>query len=407
MPAHTAFRVGGWLPPPGSLALLKHVREMQHQADSSLAPLSPSVARLESLLKEDFGLSFLASEMINSVPPRYAHDPAGGPRLRDVSQMLKLINLAIQQPPPYNETDLVGFPLNAILDWPMGTSAGIAFFMDPRVNGVFKDILSEWSQYLSSPASLAAFSDSQWMSPSAREHIDISQYQHEDSAPAWGFKSWNDFFIRKFKLGVRPVSDPEDHVIVSACESTPFSIQTNVQKDDFFWLKSQPYSLCQLLPNINVEPFVGGTVYQAFLSAFNYHRWHSPVNGIVRSTSVIPGSYYAEAPTMGFDPSGPNLSQGFIAHTAARGVIVIDADPPVGLMAIVTVGMAEVSSNIITVQHDQRVKKGEQIGYFQFGGSTHCLVFRPGVVKSFDVAAIPAPRAQVVKLSSKIATCHT
>ncbi|SOD03443.1 phosphatidylserine decarboxylase, partial [bacterium JGI 053] len=42
-----------------------------------------------------------------------------------------------------------------------------------------------------------------------------------------------------------------------------------------------------------------------------------------------------------------------------------------------------------SLKEGQRVKKGDQIGYFQFGGSTHCLVFRPGVISEFALQAIP------------------
>ena len=53
-------------------------------------------------------------------------------------------------------------------------------------------------------------------------------------------------------------------------------------------------------------------------------------------------------------------------------------------MAFLGVGMAEVSTCEITVQEGQHVKKGDQIGMFHFGGSTHCLMFRKGVkVKGF------------------------
>ena len=52
-------------------------------------------------------------------------------------------------------------------------------------------------------------------------------------------------------------------------------------------------------------------------------------------------------------------------------------------MAVLFVGMAEVSSNEITVYEGQHVKKGDQLGMFHYGGSTHALIFpapgRPGV----------------------------
>jgi len=54
-------------------------------------------------------------------------------------------------------------------------------------------------------------------------------------------------------------------------------------------------------------------------------------------------------------------------------------------MAFVSVGMAECSSNEVTVQPGQHVVKGDQIGMFHFGGSTHLLIFRPGVDVTFDL----------------------
>jgi phosphatidylserine decarboxylase len=145
-----------------------------------------------------------------------------------------------------------------------------------------------------------------------------------------------------------------------------------------------------------VEQFVGGTVYQAFLSADNYHRWHAPISGTIKKLELIPGTFYAEAASEGFDPAGPNNSQGYIAHVAARALVFIEADnPAIGLMCVIPIGMAEVSTCILVrgdgtpLEEGQHVKKGEQIGYFQFGGSTHCLVFRPGAVAEFALQAIP------------------
>ena len=101
------------------------------------------------------------------------------------------------------------------------------------------------------------------------------------------------------------------------------------------------------------------------------------------------GTYYAEAASEHFDPAGPNNSQGYIAHIATRAMIFIEAPDPIGLMCVVPVGMAEVSSCVVTVKEGEAVKKGDQIGYFQFGGSTHCLVFRKGVIAQFAARAIP------------------
>jgi phosphatidylserine decarboxylase len=73
---------------------------------------------------------------------------------------------------------------------------------------------------------------------------------------------------------------------------------------------------------------------------------------------------------------------------AARAVIVIDCDDPaIGEVACVFVGMAEVSSCRIVALLGQHVAKGDELGYFQYGGSTYCLFFRPGVIESF----VPKP----------------
>ncbi len=86
----------------------------------------------------------------------------------------------------------------------------------------------------------------------------------------------------------------------------------------------------------------------------------------------------------------------------------IQADNPViGLMAFLAVGMSDVSSCIIDVTPGQHVAKGEELGYFQFGGSTHCLVFRPGAIADVSFRAIPrpgGPDAALVLVNSRIAT---
>jgi phosphatidylserine decarboxylase len=217
------------------------------------------------------------------------------------------------------------------------------------------------------------------------------------------------------KPGLRPVALAGDpRAIVSACEAAPFNIETNIKEFDTFWIKRQPYSLRQLLNGNFVDQFVGGTVYQAYLSAENYHRWHSPVSGTIKKIEKVPGTYYAEAPSEGFDPIGPNNSQGYIAHVATRGLLFIEADnADIGLMCLIPVGMAEVSSCLFIdgngqpLKEGREVKKGDQVGYFQFGGSTHCLVFRPGVISQFTVGAIPqganGADSTLVKVNSLLA----
>jgi phosphatidylserine decarboxylase len=161
----------------------------------------------------------------------------------------------------------------------------------------------------------------------------------------------------------------------------------NVKEVNNFWIKSQPYSLKDMLDNSPfVKDFIGGAVYQAYLSPFNYHRWNSPVSGTIVKAYVKDGLYFSEDDSQGVDASAQDKSQGYLTHVQTRAIFFIKADDPrIGLMVFMPVGMVEVSSCIIDakIKPGYHVKKGEELGYFQFGGSTNCLIFRPGVIKEF------------------------
>src|SRR5919199_1814679 len=118
----------------------------------------------------------------------------------------------------------------------------------------------------------------------------------------------------------------------------------------------------------STDGFIGGTVYQAFLSATDYHRWHSPVAGTIVRAFVQEGTYFSEADSEGPDAVEAQNSQGYLAHVSARAIVVIGADDPViGLMAFVAVGMVEVSSCLIdpAITPGAHVAKGDELGFFQ------------------------------------------
>ena len=380
------------------------------EAKGSQTSLHPVLVEFRELIDTDPLVRMYLERMVAEVPRNRNYRKR---HLTSVEQLLRLINEVLTIAPEFGD-QAVTLPLGAILDWTMGTSAGFAAYRDPRVNAMLKKILTAWCEFLDSGDSCYVLNDSPtgWKSQAAREAIGIDQYEHDPEDEHWGFTSWNDFFTRRFKPGVRPVASPEDDkVIVSACESTPYGIGTDVQRRDRFWIKSQPYSLQDMLADDeSVEEFVGGTVYQAFLSATNYHRWHSPVAGTIVRAFVEEGTYYSEADSEGADAVEPTNSQSYLAHVAARAIILIQADDPViGLTAVVPVGMSDVSSCIINpdVTPGKHVSKGDELGYFQFGGSTHCLVFRPGAIADFSLAALPQPHAAdppLVHVRTKIAT---
>jgi phosphatidylserine decarboxylase len=394
----TTSRLGGWLPH-DRVSLGRWLQATRDEAERKNAPFHPVVEEFQRMIETDPIMYMYFTQMFDEQPAFPPPAGSGDVKLANYQQMLVVINHVLTTAPSFNTTEMVGFPINAILDFPMITPAGLAAFASPKVNEMLRKILAVWTTFLDSEASCCVLNDSPtgWLSPAAWKALNLDEFKTDPAAPFSGFKSWNDFFIREFKPGLRPVALPNDPAaIVSACEAAPYAIETNVKEYDTFWIKAQPYSLRQLLNGHFVDQFIGGTVYQAYLSAENYHRWHSPVSGTIAKIEKIPGTYYAEAVSEGFDPVGPNNSQGYIAHVATRALLFIEADnPEIGLMCLIPVGMAEVSSCVFVtaagqaLKEGQHVNKGDQVGYFQFGGSTHCLVFRPGVISQFAQQAIP------------------
>jgi phosphatidylserine decarboxylase len=389
----SAMRSGGWLPAAEVLEAWLH--DFAVKSEASPAHRHPVIEEFADLIADDPIVRMYCTNMIAQAPRGRQYRSH---HLTSLDQMLSLMNAVLTYAPEFDTSAFVGCPLDAILDWSMGTPAGFAAFRHPPINAMLKKILGVWCQFLRSEASLYVINDSPkgWKCDQARALTRMADFEHDPDDRYWGFVSWNDFFTRRFKPGARPVAAPDDtSIIVNACESTPYNVARHVKRQDEFWIKSQPYSLRDMLAgDPRAADFAGGTVYQAYLSAFNYHRWHSPVSGTILKALNVEGTYFSEAEAEGEDPLGPNNSQGYIAHVAARAIIHIEADDPaIGHMAVVPVGMGEISSCVVDprIKPNARVSKGDELGYFQYGGSTHCLVFRPEAVGAFALGAIPQP----------------
>ncbi|KAJ7388297.1 hypothetical protein OS493_038666 [Desmophyllum pertusum] len=217
-----------------------------------------------------------------------------GTKIPSWQLMIIIIDYIMTTAPKFNKTGLLGFPINVILSWPMATTAGFAAFLNDKVNKLFKNILNYWGSFLSSP-------DSCYVLSKDPRH---GWFEH------YGYTSWDDFFTREFRdhpVPIRPVASPnDDYIVANACESAPFQISAAVKKRDFFWIKKQRYSLDFMLNMSDLaKQFHGGTVYQAFLSATSYHRWHSPVSGTIYKTELVDGSYYSQTYNIQDDPASP------------------------------------------------------------------------------------------------------
>jgi phosphatidylserine decarboxylase len=406
------YRVGEWLPSDEAF-LRRWLEAMLEKARTEQKALKPEIEDLRNLIESNAQVFMLFSEMFTEVPRRYRQDPAGNPQMRDYRQMLQMLNTVMTHAPEFDQTGLVGCPINAIFDWSMGTAAGMAAFLNEQVNAQLKRILNAWARFLSSRDSTCVLNDDPgrgWFGAAARKAMPNFEREFicNPTLPHWGFRSWDDFFTRELRPGVRPVASPEnDRVIVNACEAAPYRIARNVSFRDTFWIKSQPYSIAHMLANDSLAPlFAAATVYQAYLNPLSYHRWHSPVSGTVVKAYVQDGTYYGEAASHGFDPCGPNDSQAYITALATRAIIFLEAnDPRIGLLCLLAVGMAEVSGCELTVYEGQRVHKGEQVGMFHYGGSSYCLILRGDLKLEFEHhGQKPGLHAKNIAVNARLAT---
>lgn len=395
--------------------------------------LHPVLQEFQELIENNTRVWMLFSSMFEQIPNKkpYNDDPRGRhhPQVRDHVHMLQVMNHLIGTAPSWNDKServgLVGLPFNALFDWPMGTPSGFAVFLDPDVNRMLKKVLNVWGDFLRSPASanvLERDHRGSWFSAHGQDELTFAAnvgqtdkkfeelFQCDPAKPHYGFNSWDHFFTRLFRDEARPVASPDDDgVIANACESKTFNVARDVKRRDHFWLKGQPYSVLDMLAHDDFsDQFVGGTVYQAFLSALSYHRWHAPVSGKLVKAYVVDGSYYSEPLWEDFtdqqsaDPAGQVTSQGYLTATATRAIMFFEADnPAIGLMAFLGIGMCEVSTCEMTVKEGQHVQKGDEIGMFHFGGSTHCLLFRKGV----ELDGFPEPQPEHnIPVRSRLAT---
>ncbi|KAI0069297.1 phosphatidylserine decarboxylase [Artomyces pyxidatus] len=416
------IRYGGWLPAHPEIHtsfLAKHVK-LARKAVFSDAPVAhiPPVEAFKDAIEGDPVMKFLFDQIFLQVSSKNT--------VPDFETLLFMLDHILPSAPAYQiATDPqgnpigepIGVPIYLIFDLLSNTAAAYDLFRLPKFNAALKKLLDFWGAYLSDPTkdsnAVLNTGEEGWFSQPAIRRLETNlgtlsfsqtYITPDPNADNRGYATWDDFFTRAFQSGVRPVDAAENPTLIhSACESTVYRMAPDVSAHDQFWLKGQKYSLYDML-NRDEEMaayFNGGTVYQAFLSPLDFHRWHAPLNGIIEKIVRLDGTYYAVLPDEGAAADDPDLpegspygaiirSQSFITITAARALIYIRADnPDIGLMCFVGVGMVEVSTCEVTVKEGQRVRTGDQLGMFHFGGSTHALVFGPQIdVKFADHVAV-------------------
>lgn len=354
------------------------------------ATYSGAVAELGELIRTDGIVRMYTTQMI-------AQQPTGHDYIGSIDELLAALHRIVTTAPAYDPdpSKINAFPMSTLFTYMMMTPAGENLFRNGRFNDALRKVLKEWCAYLDSPASRTVLTEAEdgWLSQSAYWYNRLFEFEIPDpSAPHWGWASYNDFFHRQIQAAARPVAAPDDpKVIVSANDGTVFNIGANARPSTDFWLKGERYSLVDMLANHYVDRFVGGSVFQSFLSGANFHRWNAPVAGIVRKAMVVNGLMFSDAESAGFDDTAATYSQFYETAVNTRGLVFIESpDPNIGMVCVIPIGITEISSVQINVTEGQVLKKGEELGWFSYGGSAMALVFQPGAIDRFTVPNRPS-----------------
>lgn len=217
--------------------------------------------------------------------------------------------------------------------------------------------------------------------------------------PLDSFQTFNDFFIRRLKPGARPI-DERPEALISPCDGQ-LVVCDELRPEDTFEVKGRAFSVRTFLQDDALAAaFQGGAVCNVYLAPYDYHRFHYPVSGTLVSRRRLGNRLFAVNPELsianGFRPYDVNLRQ-----------INVLESPALGKVAIVEVGAYAVGGIVDTDGADFGPRnKGQEKGYFEYGGSTVVVLFQKGAVR-FDRDLTEQSARQVasrVKMGERIGT---
>jgi phosphatidylserine decarboxylase len=212
-------------------------------------------------------------------------------------------------------------------------------------------------------------------------NLDVDEF----AKSAFAFRTFNEFFFRALKPGVRPVA-PGASVAVLPADGRHL-VFPEVDRAEGFYVKGAKFTLTELLGEAHLPPeqqplaagFAGGAMLISRLAPPDYHRFHFPVDGRVGEPRLIPGWYYSVHPIA--------LRHNLHYLVENRRMVTLVESPAFGPVAMIEIGATGVGRIRQTFIPGRKVGKGEEKGLFAFGGSCVITLFGRGRIQ-FDADLI-------------------
>jgi phosphatidylserine decarboxylase len=188
--------------------------------------------------------------------------------------------------------------------------------------------------------------------------IDMSVAQEQE------FTNFNDFFTRKLKGDARPVDTCSD-IVVSPADGKILAYADI--SNSYFIIKGYRFNVASFLDNpVLAQKYHDGALLVIRLAPVDYHRFHFPLSGKLSPNKKIDGDYYSVNPFA--------LRKKAEIFCLNKREYTILSNPLFGDVVMAEVGATMVGS-IIQTYSGSSVNKGEEKGYFKFGGSTVVMLF--------------------------------
>ena len=188
----------------------------------------------------------------------------------------------------------------------------------------------------------------------------------ELAEPATSHACFNDFFTRSLKKEARPICEGSEEIAFPA-DGRHLGFQ-NVSEISSIFVKGQRFDLPSLFQSEELaKPYEKGTLVISRLCPVDYHRFHFPVDGFATQPSLINGPLYSVNPIA--------LRKNISIFWQNKRYLNFSENPRVGRVAQFLVGATCVGSVTITASLPREVRKGDEFGYFSFGGSSVLTLF--------------------------------